>query len=160
MGKPHDLHGKIYGFPVKCSLKPIHWIMKHLYSENPSMVKHTLETIRQSPIMFGYHLQIITHSWHWKPPSPSHIPPSSPKPKQFLQRETNVSTTISEALQGAPASHRGEHGEKWKDFTSPMIDLGKFDHDRTLSSRSLESWLDWEEIISKEMAEIFRLVTY
>jgi hypothetical protein len=35
--------------------------MKHLYSENPSMVKHTLETIRQSPIMFGYHLQIITH---------------------------------------------------------------------------------------------------
>ena len=48
---------------------------------------------------------------------------------------------------------------KWKAqiFTVEVIWLGKFDHDRTLSSRTLESWF----ILGKSSpAELFRLVKY
>ena len=37
--------------------------------------------------------------------------------------------------------------------------LGKFDHDRTLSSRTLESWFILGKS-SPSMAELFRLVKY
>ena len=31
-GKPHDLHGKIYGFRLRFSLKPIHWLLQQTTS--------------------------------------------------------------------------------------------------------------------------------
>ena len=78
-GKPHDLHGKIYGFQVTFPLKPIHWLISLIFGSGwwwLSQLKYESQwgsSALQSPTptkdQWSYQPQKKLHTWkrQWSP---------------------------------------------------------------------------------------------